>query len=91
MLIADEPTSALDVSVQVEFLNLLTDLQTDHNLTYLMVSHDLPVVAHMCDRVAVMQFGEIVEVMTIEEMREMQPKHAYTRHLLQSSLGYRRK
>ena len=90
ILLLDEPTSALDVSVQAEILNLLTDLQTDHNLTYLMVSHDLAVVAHMCDRIAVMQFGEIVEVMSIEEMRKMQPKQAYTRHLLESSLGYKR-
>jgi peptide/nickel transport system ATP-binding protein len=90
ILLLDEPTSALDVSVQAEILNLLTDLRAEHNLTYLMVSHDLAVVGHMCERIAVMQEGEIVEVMSVEDMRAMQPKRDYTRHLLESSLGYRR-
>jgi peptide/nickel transport system ATP-binding protein len=90
IMLLDEPTSALDVSVQAEILNLLTDLQQARHLTYLMVSHDLAVISHMCDRIAVMQKGEIVEVMSVEDMRAMQPKHPYTRHLLESSLGYRR-
>lgn len=90
ILLLDEPTSALDVSVQAEILNLLADLRADRNLTYLMVSHDLAVVGHMCEQIAVMQSGEIVEVMTVEDMRAMKPKHAYTRHLLESSLGYKR-
>ena len=61
ILLLDEPTSALDVSVQAEILNLLTDLRIKHGLTYVMVSHDLSVVGHMCEKLAVMQDGEIVE------------------------------
>lgn len=91
ILLLDEPTSALDVSVQAEILNLLSDLRHEHNLTYVMVSHDLAVVSHMCEKIAVMQLGEIVEVMTVKEMREMKPKHPYSRHLLESSLGYKRR
>jgi len=88
ILLLDEPTSALDVSVQAEILNLLTDLRAEHNLTFLMVSHDLSVVSHMCERIAVMKDGEIVEVMGVDEMRAMTPAHPYTQHLLQASLGY---
>ncbi len=88
VILLDEPTSALDVSVQAEVLNLLSDLREEHKLTYLMVSHNLAVVAHMCDATAVMQNGEIVEVMTVEDMRAMNPKHPYTKHLLDSSFGY---
>jgi len=91
ILLLDEPTSALDVSVQAEILNLLTNLRTERGLTYLMVSHDLAVVGHMCERIAVMQNGEIVEVMSVEDMRAMKPVHAYTQQLLESSLGYTRK
>jgi len=90
ILLLDEPTSALDVSVQAEILNLLCDLRAEHDLTFLMVSHDLAVVAHMCARIAVMRAGEIVEVMGVDEMRAMQPSHPYTRDLLEASLGYRR-
>ena len=88
ILLLDEPTSALDVSVQAEILNLLTDLRADHGLSYLMVSHDLAVVGHMCDRIAVMQSGRIAEVMDVGAMRAMRSTHPYTRHLLESSLGY---
>ncbi len=88
VILLDEPTSALDVSVQAEVLNLLSDLREEHKLTYLMVSHNLAVVAHMCDATAVMQNGEIVEVMTVEDMRAMNPAHPYTKHLLDSSFGY---
>ncbi len=88
VLLLDEPTSALDVSVQAEVLNLLADLREEHKLTYLMVSHNLAVVAHMCDATAVMQNGEIVEVMSVEDMRAMKPSHPYTQHLLDSSFGY---
>ncbi|MBR9650485.1 ABC transporter ATP-binding protein [Thalassovita aquimarina] len=90
ILLLDEPTSALDVSVQAEILNLLTDLRAEHDLTFLMVSHDLAVVAHMCERIAVMQAGDIVEVMSVEDMRAMQPSHPYTAQLLEASLGYSR-
>ncbi|MBL4646115.1 MAG: ABC transporter ATP-binding protein, partial [Rhizobiales bacterium] len=89
ILLLDEPTSALDVSVQAEILNLLTDLREEHNLTFLMVSHDLAVVGHMCEQVAVMQNGEIVELLSIEDMRNLTAKHSYTQHLLDSSLGYK--
>jgi len=88
ILLLDEPTSALDVSVQAEILNLLTDLRTEHKLTYLMVSHNLAVVGHLCQQIAVMQEGEIVEILSVEDMRAMRTSHPYTQHLLQSSLGY---
>lgn len=90
VLLLDEPTSALDVSVQAEILNLLVDLREEHQLTYVMVSHDLAVVSHMCEKIAVMQHGEVVEVLGVEEMRKMQARHAYTQHLLTSSMGYSR-
>ncbi len=89
VLLLDEPTSALDVSVQAEVLNLLADLREEHRLTYIMVSHNLAVVAHMCERIAVMQLGEIIEVMSVADMRAMTPKHPYTRHLLESAMGYK--
>ena len=88
ILLLDEPTSALDVSVQAEILNLLTDLRAEHNLTFVMVSHNLAVVAHMCERIAVMRNGEIVEIMPVEAMRSMQVKHDYTAALLNDSLNY---
>lgn len=88
ILLLDEPTSALDVSVQAEILNLLTDLRQEHQLTYLMVSHNLAVVSHICSDIAVMQLGKIVEILTVEEMRGLRSRHSYTQHLLQSSLGY---
>lgn len=90
ILLLDEPTSALDVSVQAEILNLLSDLREEHDLTFVMVSHDLAVVGHMCERVAVMKDGALLEVMSVEEMRALTPKHAYTRSLLEASLGYDR-
>ncbi|MGR3454315.1 ABC transporter ATP-binding protein [Pseudooceanicola sp.] len=86
ILLLDEPTSALDVSVQAEILNLLTDLRTERHLTYVMVSHDLGVVGHMCGQVAVMQHGEVVEELGVADMRELKASHPYTRHLLDSSL-----
>ena len=88
ILLLDEPTSALDVSVQAEILNLLTDLRAERGLTFLMVSHDLSVVSHMCSRIAVMQHGYIVELLSVEDMRAQNASHDYTRHLLASSLGF---
>lgn len=86
LLLLDEPTSALDVSVQAEILNLLADLREVHKLTYLMVSHDLSVVGHMCDRLAVMKDGEIVEIMGVAALRATQAEHPYSKHLLEASI-----
>ena len=90
LLLLDEPTSALDVSVQAEILNLLTDLRHEHGLTYVMVSHDLAVVGHMCDRLAVMQHGSIVEVMDVDTLRRGEGQQDYTRRLIRASIGYQR-
>ncbi|MEQ9333471.1 ABC transporter ATP-binding protein [Thalassobaculum sp.] len=90
ILLLDEPTSALDVSVQAEILNLLQRLKREHGLTYVLVSHDLSVIAHMCDRMAVMNAGRVVEEMSVDQLRRSEPTHAYTRQLLKASLGYDR-
>ncbi len=88
IVLLDEPTSALDVSVQAEILNLLKDLQAEHCLTYVLVSHNLAVIAHMCSQTAVMNVGKIVEVLGIDKMSALQAKHPYTQQLLAASLGY---
>lgn len=80
-LICDEPTSALDVSVQAQILNLLKDLQQELNLTMLFISHDLPVIRQMCDTVAVMQHGQMLELSQTEQLFE-NPQHEYSKHLL---------
>ncbi|MFW5900467.1 MAG: ABC transporter ATP-binding protein [Halodesulfurarchaeum sp.] len=82
-VVCDEPTSALDVSIQAKILNQLDDLQDEYDLTYLIINHDLSVVRHICDRVAVMYLGKIVEVASTEELFE-NPKHPYTKALLSS-------
>jgi peptide/nickel transport system ATP-binding protein len=90
LLLLDEPTSAFDVSVQAEILNLLSDLARAKNLTYLLVSHYLAVVDHMCDRFAVMQFGRIVEVLDRAALSNDSAREAYTRQLIDASLAYDR-
>ncbi|MCY4259592.1 MAG: ABC transporter ATP-binding protein [Rhodobacteraceae bacterium] len=80
-LICDEPTSALDVSIQAQILNLLKDLQDQLNLTYLFISHDMPVMRQMCDRIGVMRHGELLEISETEALFES-PRHSYTRSLI---------
>lgn len=87
ILLLDEPTSALDVSVQAEILNLLVDLREAHRLTYIMVSHDLGVVGHLCTRIGVMNDGQFEEILDVEAMRRLEAQSPYTRHLLQSSVN----
>jgi peptide/nickel transport system ATP-binding protein len=82
ILLLDEPTSSLDASIQAEVLNLLMDVRRDLGTTFLFVSHDLGVIAHMCDRVAVMQQGAIVETLPANRISSGAVAHPYTRELL---------
>lgn len=86
VLLLDEPTSALDVSVQSEVLNLLADLRAARGLTYIMVSHNLAVVAHLCERVGVMQGGELVETLTSDDLRAGRTQHPHTAALRRLSI-----
>lgn len=81
VLLLDEPTSALDVSVQAEVLNLLADLQARRHLTYMLVSHNLAVVAHLCPTIGVMQEGEMVEILSADDLRAGRTKHRHTGEL----------
>ncbi|RWC00303.1 MAG: ATP-binding cassette domain-containing protein [Mesorhizobium sp.] len=84
-LICDEPTSALDASMRTQILNLLTDLKRSHGLTMLMISHDLRVVRHICDRIAVMYLGRIVEIADRDALFKT-PRHPYTKALIAASM-----
>ncbi len=90
ILLLDEPTSALDVSVQAEILNLLKRLKAEYRVTFVLVSHDLAVIAHMCDRLAVMNAGRIIEEMSVGELRQHHTRNPYTEQLLRASEGYDR-
>jgi len=82
MLLLDEPVSALDVSVQGQIINLLMKLKETHHLTYIIISHDLNIIKHMCDAIAVMHRGKFVEVASTQRLFNA-PEHAYTKKLLQ--------
>ena len=90
VLLLDEPSSALDVSVQAEILNLLQRLRRERTLTYVLVSHNLAVVAHLCSRVAVMNAGRFIEVLDVATLRARRTQHPYTAQLLRASEGYDR-
>ena len=90
ILLLDEPTSALDASVQAEVLNLLEDLRQRRGLSFIMVSHDLAVVTHLCERLMVMQRGETVELLSSKDLAAHRVQNAYTLSLMQASGGFRR-
>ena len=90
ILLLDEPTSALDASVQAEVLNLLEDLRRRRRLTFVMVSHDLAVVTHLCQRLMVMQRGQTVELVASADLAASRVAHPYTRTLMEASIGFRR-
>jgi ABC-type dipeptide/oligopeptide/nickel transport system ATPase subunit len=88
ILLLDEPTSALDVSVQAEILNLLKRLRREQGLTFLLVTHNLPVVSFLCDRLAVMRHGRIVEIAAVEQLKRGSLTEPYSRELLAASAGH---
>jgi peptide/nickel transport system ATP-binding protein len=90
ILLLDEPTSALDASVQAEVLNLLEQVRRDRSLTFVMVSHDLAVVTHMCERLAVMRNGRVVEQLASADLIGRRVETDYTRALMVASEGFRR-
>jgi oligopeptide/dipeptide ABC transporter ATP-binding protein len=83
LIVADEPVSALDVSIQAQVINLMQDLKEEFNLCYVFISHDLSIVEHICDRIAVMYLGAIVELAATEDF-SLAPRHPYTRALLKA-------
>ncbi|HEY9039793.1 MAG TPA: ABC transporter ATP-binding protein [Roseovarius sp.] len=89
ILLLDEPTSALDASIQAEVLNLLDALRAERGLTYILVSHDLAVVAYMCERLLVMQHGARVEELTREALQRREAQTDYTKDLLIASEGFK--
>jgi peptide/nickel transport system ATP-binding protein len=91
ILLLDEPTSALDASVQAEVLNLLEDLRTRRGLTFIMVSHDLAVVTHLCERLMVMQRGQTLELLSSADLAASRVKDPYTQNLMLASGGFCRK
>ena len=90
ILLLDEPTSALDASVQAEVLNLLEDLRRQRGLTFIIVSHDLAVVTHLCDRLMVMQGGKAVEMLSAVDLIQNKTLHPYTMRLMTASKGFHR-
>ncbi|MGO4354386.1 ABC transporter ATP-binding protein [Rhizobium sp. RAF36] len=88
VLLLDEPTSALDASVQAEVLNLLEQIRRDRKLTFVMVSHDLGVVTHMCEKLAVMRNGAVVERLSSAELARADVQEEYTRNLMVASKGF---
>jgi peptide/nickel transport system ATP-binding protein len=90
ILLLDEPTSALDASVQAEILNLLEELRRQRQLTFIMVSHDLAVVTHLCERLLVMQRGHSVELLAAADLAAGRVSQPYTLSLLQAASGFRR-
>ncbi|MFM7532301.1 MAG: ABC transporter ATP-binding protein [Rubrivivax sp.] len=90
VLLLDEPTSALDASVQAEVLNLLEQLREQHGLTFLMVSHDLAVVTHLCRRLLVMHQGRAVETLDAADLAASRVQAEYTRRLMRAAEGFRR-
>ena len=91
ILLLDEPTSALDASVQAEVLNLLEELRRRRGLTFIMVSHDLAVVTHLCERLMVMQRGRTVEMLPSADLAARQVTNAYTLSLMEASTGFKRR
>lgn len=91
LLLLDEPTSALDVSVQAEILNLFRELHQNFGLTYILVTHDLSVISHLCDRIAVMNGGKILEQLDVQGLTDNTSRHPYTQELFQASAGYDRR
>jgi len=90
LLLLDEPTSALDASVQAEVLNLLEALRQRHGLTFVMVSHDLAVITHLCEQLMVMRRGQMVERLSAHELAAMQARAGYTQDLMTASAGFQR-